>query len=373
MLGALLRKLKLGRAVYGLAQPFLPRRRETMEPDEAMERLLSVCPDGHGSCIKEPGETEGAATEAELDIIIPAYNAEKYLRGCLDSVLTQETKHSYRVIVIDDGSTDGTAEILRDYAGDGRLLIRRQENRGFSGARNAGLSLSAAGHVLFLDSDDMLAPGAIERLMDQAGASGLRMVEGAYERMDGQGRSLGRTVHRAGPLEPARDCNGYVWGCLLPAALLRGLRLPEGYWYEDSVKMMIWLPLLQREGGVAWGISETAVRYRANPMGISRQGKSSPKCIDSLWVHMQLARDREALGIPKTQDYYEYLLRALLLTGRRTAEQPEEIRRAVFTAFGDFIQRECPGYRTGDGLMRGLEEAVGAGDYGRYKLLCALA
>ena len=97
----------------------------------------------------------------KLSIIIPAYNAEAYLPQCLDSILAQE--HSgCEVIVVDDGSTDGTAALLERYPD---VKVVHQENRGMSTARNRGLDEARGEYILFVDSDDLLTDGALETLV----------------------------------------------------------------------------------------------------------------------------------------------------------------------------------------------------------------
>ena len=96
----------------------------------------------------------------KLSIIIPAYNAEAYLPQCLDSILAQE--HQGReVIVVDDGSTDGTAALLERYP-DVRVI--HQENSGMATARNRGLEAARGEYILFVDSDDLLTEGALTSL-----------------------------------------------------------------------------------------------------------------------------------------------------------------------------------------------------------------
>lgn len=97
----------------------------------------------------------------KLSIIIPAYNAEAYLPQCLDSILAQEHQ-DYEVIVVDDGSTDGTAALLERYPD---VKVIHQENRGMSTARNRGLDEARGEYILFVDSDDLLTDGALETLV----------------------------------------------------------------------------------------------------------------------------------------------------------------------------------------------------------------
>lgn len=98
----------------------------------------------------------------KISIIIPAYNCETLIGQCLDSVLAQ-TGAELEVIVVNDGSTDRTGEILANY-GDAIRLIT-VPNGGVSKARNMGLSLASGDYVLFADADDSLKEGAVERLV----------------------------------------------------------------------------------------------------------------------------------------------------------------------------------------------------------------
>lgn len=101
----------------------------------------------------------------KLSIIIPAYNAEAYLPQCLDSILAQEHQ-GCEVIVVDDGSTDGTAALLERYPD---VKVVHQENRGMSTARNRGLDEAQGEYILFVDSDDLLTDGALETLVAEFG------------------------------------------------------------------------------------------------------------------------------------------------------------------------------------------------------------
>lgn len=95
-----------------------------------------------------------------VDVIIPAYNAARFLRPAIDSALAQEGV-PLRVIVVDDGSTDDTAGIARSY---GRALtLVSQENRGLPGARNSGIVVSTAPYIGLLDADDLWEPGKLAR------------------------------------------------------------------------------------------------------------------------------------------------------------------------------------------------------------------
>lgn len=100
---------------------------------------------------------------AEVSVIVPVYNVEKYLKRCLDSLTNQSFK-DIEIIVVDDGSTDRSYSIARNLAlNDHRIKLYRQENRGSSHARNVGLNESTGKYIMFLDSDDYYKKDCIEK------------------------------------------------------------------------------------------------------------------------------------------------------------------------------------------------------------------
>ncbi len=96
-----------------------------------------------------------------VSVIIPTYNRRVYVQEAIDSVLAQ-TYTDYEIIVIDDGSTDGTGETLRERYGD-RIRYEWQENQGESVARNRGIALAQGEYIAFLDSDDLWLPEKLEK------------------------------------------------------------------------------------------------------------------------------------------------------------------------------------------------------------------
>ena len=103
-----------------------------------------------------------------LSIIIPAYNVEQFLSKCLDSILTQESV-DFEVICVNDGSIDGTAELLAKYSQEyHNLTIINQPNMGMSASRNRGLKLAKGEYVMFVDSDDWLESDSLKRLVETA-------------------------------------------------------------------------------------------------------------------------------------------------------------------------------------------------------------
>lgn len=103
--------------------------------------------------------------ESKITIVIPVYNAEKYLIRCLDSVIEQ-TYHNIEILLIDDGSVDASGRICDTYQqNDRRIRVFHQPNSGVSVARNSGLDHATGEYVMFVDSDDWIAPNLCETLV----------------------------------------------------------------------------------------------------------------------------------------------------------------------------------------------------------------
>jgi len=96
--------------------------------------------------------------KVRFSVLMPVYNREKYVRQAIDSVLSQ-TFTDHELLVVDDGSTDGSAEVLKSYGT--RIRLIRQRNQGPEVARNAALASAQGEYVVLLDSDDFLFPFAL--------------------------------------------------------------------------------------------------------------------------------------------------------------------------------------------------------------------
>ena len=143
---------------YMVARLFL-KKKSDLTSDDAY-KIMQKCskkPNMEANCINKN-------SNKDLSIIVPAYNAEKTIRECIDSVIKQVTDIEYELIIINDGSKDKTGQLVLEYS-DEHIVLIEQENRGFSGARNRGIDESTGRYIMFLDSDDMLADGCIDKMM----------------------------------------------------------------------------------------------------------------------------------------------------------------------------------------------------------------
>ena len=173
----------------------------------------------------------------KVSIIIPIYNTENHLDKCIASVIRQ-TYGDLEIILVNDGSTDGSLNICRSYKDrDPRIMLIDQENAGVSAARNAGLDASSGDLIAFIDSDDSVEDDYIEYLMDLMMQHGSDLVCCQY---DGPGKSTRQPRNIIGTEACLReylisnDITVSVCCKLYSRHLFDGIRMPCGKRYEDN-------------------------------------------------------------------------------------------------------------------------------------------
>lgn len=130
------------------------------------------------------------ATSPLLSVIVPVYNVEPYLAPCLESISAQKYKN-LEILVIDDGSTDGSLAIAEKFAcSDPRFRIIRQQNAGLGAARNTGIREAVGTYLAFADSDDLVPPHAYSTMMESLNSSGSDFAVGSLNRLIGNRREV---------------------------------------------------------------------------------------------------------------------------------------------------------------------------------------
>lgn len=125
-----------------------------------------------------------------ISVIVPIYNIKEYLERCIDSILAQ-TYQNIEVLMVDDGSTDGTSELVDEIAlKDFRIRVFHKENGGSSSARNLAMREAKGQYFSFIDSDDYIEPDMMEKLYQAIQTSGMPIAQGAREEIDEQGNIL---------------------------------------------------------------------------------------------------------------------------------------------------------------------------------------
>jgi GT2 family glycosyltransferase len=211
-----------------------------------------------------------------VSIVIPAYNQARYLAQAVDSALAQ-THAATEVIVVNDGSTDDTAGVLQQYAGDPRVTAITQENRGLPGARNRGLAAARGSFVVFLDSDDYLAPAHVATLVAPLLEDArLGMTYCDIVTVDPEGRPVGDfSVASARTILSGDIFDSLVIGGYFPphTVVVRKAALDRVGGFDPALgghaDLEMWLRLAA-SGHPALFVSERLAHYRTSPDSMSR-------------------------------------------------------------------------------------------------------
>ncbi len=205
-------------------------------------------------------------TEIKVSVIVPIYNAEDYLRPALDSILDQSLRE-IEVICVDDGSTDESLHIVKEYQKqDNRIRIATQNNAGPGMARNNGLRRARGEYVAFLDADDFFAPEFLQKMYGTAKGDDLDVAVGDYDlyqndtakfrkNVTGEEQNLlvpGRVTSKNDfPDQIFQLTDGYVWSKLFRRSFLleKKLAFPEDLrMFEDVYFVVASLSLAERIG-----------------------------------------------------------------------------------------------------------------------------
>lgn len=179
------------------------------------EESLEVCwKDNKVSCISD---VELKPATIDVSIIVPLYNSEKFLPTCLDSLINQKTSYRYEIILVNDGSTDGTQEVAVEYANKypDKVLIISQKNQGISAARNTGLENSNGKYIGFADHDDWVSENYIERLMTTAEKENADIVKCSFALVKKgkiiQQKTKEKVTISGGMKEKLYENSSYIW------------------------------------------------------------------------------------------------------------------------------------------------------------------
>lgn len=188
-----------------------------------------------------------------ISIIVPVYNGEKYLRHCLDSIVAQRFT-DWELLVVDDGSTDGSPAILDDYAArDGRIRVVHKPNGGQALARNEALQRSKGEFISFIDCDDWLEPDMYERMMVTMEEEDADIVICGYTEefvgrqkvVNGDGGMRLLEMQEALRLVLEGHIGSYLWSMLFRKTVVRE-PMPLMRLYEDHATIFKWVSHAKR-------------------------------------------------------------------------------------------------------------------------------
>ena len=322
------------RVWYHVLRAILPHQTVSMTIEEA-ERIMKLRYADRGtSCVK--ANSIASQPEYDLEIIVPIYNAERYLDECIQSITSQVTDYRFHVTFVNDGSTDRSAEILDRYKEDEHIKIITQLNMGVSAARNHVLKVLNARYVMFVDADDILPQDAIQNLMQNAYEQNADIVEGSIATTDGSTQKL--LIHHSDNND-AQDVSGYVCSKVFAARLFEHIGFPENYRYEDTILSFLLYPMARK----MTTISETAYIYRQHDTSFTSSEHGNYAILDAYWVVRQLIGTAvEMVPNERLNQVYEAFLQGMKLSGSRIYSLDRETCIAYFAGMCELAKRHFP-------------------------------
>lgn len=214
-----------------------------------------------------------------VSVIMPVYNGELFIKKAVDSVLCQDV--DLELIIIDDGSSDGTEEIVMSYLEQGNVhYIKNEKNVGAAGSRNRGVKMAKGQYIAFLDSDDWWEPGKLKEQLHVMSETGCVLCSTGRELIRHDGSSTGKYIpvkekitYRELLKHNSINCSSVL---IKKEAMLR-FPMEHDDSHEDYIT---WLKVL-REYGFASGINKPYLKYR-----LSDGGKSRNKLKSAMMTYM---------------------------------------------------------------------------------------
>ncbi len=206
----------------------------------------------------------------DVSVVIPVYNGEKYIRQAVESVLVQDV--SLDVFVIDDGSTDGTADVMSSFSDDERVhYLKNDRNLGVAQTRNRGVKLADAEYVAFLDADDWWEPGKLSAQLSLMREKSAVLCATARELINADGSTTGRVIgipERIGYKDILKHNMIPCSAVLVKKEAMLKYPMEHDDSHEDYIT---WIKMI-REYGFAVGIDKPFLKYR-----LSENSKSGSK------------------------------------------------------------------------------------------------
>lgn len=229
-----------------------------------------------------------------VSIIVPVYNAEKFIRETMDCVVAQ-TYPRWELLLVEDCSRDGTVAVIEEYIrenGEGRIrLINQPENMGAARARNRGLQEAVGRYIAYLDADDLWLPEKLEKELEFMEQKNAAFAFTGYEFADGNGKGTGKVVHVPETMNYRQALSNTT--IFTTTVMFDTRKIAKDLLEMPVIKSedtALWWKVL-RNGYTAYGLDENLVKYRR-----PRRSLSSNK-VEALRRIWNLYRKAEHMGV----------------------------------------------------------------------------
>ncbi|OUN79910.1 hypothetical protein B5G06_12245 [Flavonifractor sp. An52] len=279
----------------------------------------------------------------KISVIVPIYNVEKYLRRCINSIISQ-SYNNLQIILVDDGSSDNCGRICDIYAAqDARIQVIHKKNGGLSDARNAGLELANGEWISFVDSDDWIEPDMYSDLLQNAKKYGAQISVGGVNDeviQDGAIKIVKSTfrgvqeIECLGPVDAMRRHllgSWAAWDKIYRREIFTGIRFPVGEINEDEPIM---LELLSRCAKITY-TNKVYYHYIQRVQSITTSLFSEKKlvwpkhCRDNLTFVQEKYPELKLIAAARYRSSILWALREIALSGEDYTVQRQELLKQL--------------------------------------------
>lgn len=271
----------------------------------------------------------------DLSIIVPLYNSEKFIHTCVLGFINQKTKYDFEVILVNDGSKDQTLAIAEEYQNKypDKIVVIEQDNTGISGARNKGIKAAKGRYLSFVDHDDLVDAYFVEKLMAAAYKEDADIVKSSFSDIR-RGKTQEPQEHNnivicGNMKEKLFQYRSYIFPGVYKRELFSKVNFPVNFWYED----MIVRTLLYRQSCKFVHISDVLYYKQFHEENASYVvwDLKNYKCLEHLYLVMNLIEANKALGLPEDAWFYQCILHELsFILSLRVRKLDQQTRQMVF-------------------------------------------
>lgn len=274
-----------------------------------------------------------------ISIIVPIYNVEKYLKQCIESIISQ-TYRNIEIILVDDGSPDNCGKICDEYSQkDKRIIVLHKENGGLSDARNKGIDIAKGDYLTFVDSDDFVNIDYIEKLYNSIKFNNTKLAQCGISKVDENNEIIEKLNYEKNQIKTSHEIlnelygkrlieNVVVWNKMYAKELFENIRFPVGKIHEDeftTYKIFYSVDKISL-------LSDCLYNYRQTNESIigKKFNKKRLNLLEALEERMDFFKNRNEIDLyEKTLKFYIEQLRLYYIKVKKYVENSKEIQQDI--------------------------------------------
>ncbi len=313
----------------------------------------------------------------DLSIVVPVYNYVDIIESNIDSILNQKTEYNYQLIIVDDGSTDGAADVLKKYADNPKVKLIFQKNAGIGAARNTGINNADGKYLMFVDCDDIVHDDIVETLINKAYSENYDMVMCAHNLSKERNGAIYEIVPNVYPKynligykngDEIMNLAGLPWCKIYKREIWNNVRFFPGYWYEDTI--IQFLIFMQCKNYAYIPKIEYEYKWYEKNFSHTQGNSANPKSIDTYWLLIEILEQYKKNNMPVDDRLYTLVLRHISTYYYSSVKNLDsKVVEALFVLAKDLYSEYKPNHKVKlPFMLRQVEKSFGNNDIELWKL-----